>query len=124
MTELGSDDHPTPTLTSSGGRELTAWDSTADAMRPVNHPSVLTGAQLGEYRLERRLGAGGMGEVFAARRSTGELVALKLLSATSATRLYRFKREFRTLADLAHPNLVRLYELTIPKSGVAYFTME
>jgi serine/threonine protein kinase len=77
------------------------------------------------YRLERTLGAGGMGEVFAARHiDTGELVALKVLSATTATRLYRFKREFRALADVTHRNLVRLGELVIPESGSAFFTME
>jgi hypothetical protein len=66
-----------------------------------------------------------MGEVFAARHiDTGELVALKVLSTTTATRLYRFKREFRALADVAHRNLVRLHELVVPASGSAFFTME
>jgi len=81
--------------------------------------------QLGSHRLVRKLGAGGMGEVFAARHTgTGEAVALKTLSSTSATRLYRFKREFRALADVEHRNLVRLHELVVPEVGPAFFTME
>ena len=102
------------------------------------------GARVGDYVLEQRLGAGGMGEVFAARHvRTDELVALKTLSSTTATRLYRFKREFRALADVSHRNLIRLYELVVPDvgqtssasldsiselpdehDGLAFFTME
>jgi hypothetical protein len=80
---------------------------------------------LGEFVLERKLGAGGMGEVFAARHvETGEQVALKRLARASATSLYRFKREFRALADVVPPNLVRLGELVIMPGGAAFFTME
>jgi serine/threonine protein kinase len=77
------------------------------------------GTRLGKYVLERRLGIGGMGEVFAARHvASNELLALKTLSSTSATRLYRFKREFRVLADVAHRNLVRLHELVVPDGNL------
>lgn len=83
--------------------------------RSREQPGLAIGARLGDYVLERRLGVGGMGEVFAARHvGSNELLALKTLSSTSATRLYRFKREFRVLADVAHRNLVRLYELVVP----------
>ncbi|MFO7566000.1 MAG: protein kinase [Enhygromyxa sp.] len=101
----------------------TECDDTASA---ADRRSQLTlPRQLGEFMLERRLGAGGMGEVFAARRiETGELVALKRLTGASATSLYRFKREFRVLADVVHPNLVRLGELVITPEGEAFFTME
>ncbi|MEM9454846.1 MAG: protein kinase [Myxococcota bacterium] len=85
----------------------------------------LVNARLGNYQLERKLGTGGMGEVFAARHvETGKPVALKILSSTTGTRLYRFKREFRVLADLSHRNLVHLFELVIPPGGPAFFTME
>lgn len=80
---------------------------------------------LGGYRLERRVGAGSMGEVFAAhKRGSDERVALKILSTTTATHLVRFKREFRTLADVEHPNLIRLHELVVPERGPAFFSME
>jgi predicted ATPase/tRNA A-37 threonylcarbamoyl transferase component Bud32 len=93
------------------------------AVLPVGGESI--GQRLGRYQLERRLGAGGMGEVFAARTRDGkEYVALKTLAKSHATLRYRFKREFRALADLEHPNLIRLGELVVPPDGIAYFTME
>jgi len=64
------------------------------------------------FRIERRLGKGGFGvvyEAFDARR--GARVALKLLRRRDPGSLFRLKREFRTLADLSHPNLVVLHEL-------------
>ncbi|MCA9711007.1 MAG: protein kinase, partial [Myxococcales bacterium] len=83
------------------------------------------GGRLGDYHLDRKLGAGGMGDVFEAHHlETGERVALKTLSSTSATRLYRFKREFRALADISHRNLIRLHELVVPRTGLPFFTME
>nr|WP_255216632.1 serine/threonine-protein kinase [Pseudenhygromyxa sp. WMMC2535] len=83
------------------------------------------GMQVGGYALERLLGAGGMGEVWAVSAiGGGPPLALKLLSGTSPTRLYRFKREFRALADVEHPNLIRLHELVVPADGQPYFTME
>ncbi|PRQ09028.1 serine/threonine-protein kinase [Enhygromyxa salina] len=86
---------------------------------------VAIGDRLGDYEIERRLGAGGMGEVFAARSlATGERVALKVLAQAGSTALYRFKREFRALADVTHPNLIALHELVIAREGPPFFTME
>jgi tetratricopeptide (TPR) repeat protein/tRNA A-37 threonylcarbamoyl transferase component Bud32 len=50
-------------------------------------------------------------------------VALKLLRHASGRDLYRFKKEFRALADIVHPNLVALHELHAA-DGKWYFTME
>jgi tetratricopeptide (TPR) repeat protein len=66
----------------------------------------------GRFRLVRRLGQGGSGLVYAVYdRDRGEEVALKTLSVPSAAAIYRLKREFRALADVAHPNLAVLHEL-------------
>ena len=61
---------------------------------------------------ERLLGRGAVGTVYLVRdRETGEQLALKKLFGLDAKSVLRLKREFRTLADVRHPNLVKLYEL-------------
>ena len=76
------------------------------------------------FRIIRRLGAGGMGVVYAAEdRERGHLVALKTIKHADYETLYRLKREFRALADLSHINLVALYDLVV-EEGSCFFTME
>jgi len=76
------------------------------------------------FEIKRRLGAGGMGVVYEAYdRERETSVALKTLRHLDAQGLYRFKREFRALQDLEHPNLVRLGEL-INERGQWFLTME
>jgi eukaryotic-like serine/threonine-protein kinase len=78
----------------------------------------------GRFRLEERLGEGSFGVVYAALDTRdGTRIALKRLRAFHSDDLYRLKREFRTLADVVHPNLVRRYELWF-EGGEAFFTME
>jgi serine/threonine protein kinase len=90
----------------------------------ISRTPALAGT-VGDYVLDRKLGAGGMGEVFAAHHvHTRQVVALKFLSGSRPRQLYRFKREFRSIADLTHPNLVKLYALTVPHEGRPFFTME
>lgn len=87
-------------------------------------PGEGSGQRLGSYRLIRRLGAGGTGVVHEALDDArGLRVALKTLTRMSPRALYRFKREFRSVADLVHPNLVRLYELGVDE-GTWFLTME
>ena len=79
---------------------------------------------LDRYTVLRRIGAGGMGVVYQVfDRERSAVVALKMMQRYDAASLYRFKREFRTLADVKHPNLVGLYELA-SHNGHWYFTME
>jgi serine/threonine protein kinase len=76
------------------------------------------------YDLLRSLGEGATGVVYLALdRETGEEVALKKLFRIDQRSVMRFKREFRSLADLHHPNLIKLYDLQ-HASDAWFLTME
>jgi serine/threonine protein kinase len=76
------------------------------------------------FVVERRLGAGAFGTVLVAwDQSREQRVALKRLERVDPASIYRFKQEFRALADVVHPNLVRLHELFALESGWC-FTMD
>jgi serine/threonine protein kinase len=65
------------------------------------------------YELVRPLGEGAAGAVFLAiDRETGEQLALKKLFRMDQKTVLRLKREFRSLAKLNHPNLIKLYDLS------------
>ena len=89
--------------------------------------------KLGEYELLRELGRGSFGVVYEARHlQRQDVVALKTLPTApagpqdvirDAERLHRFKREFRSLADISHPNLVGLHSLE-SDGNQWFFTMD
>jgi eukaryotic-like serine/threonine-protein kinase len=79
---------------------------------------------LERFEFRGRLGQGGMGVVWRAwDKELGHDVALKTLATVDADAIYRLKREFRSLAQLSHPNLINLYELFC-EEDVWFFTME
>jgi hypothetical protein len=76
------------------------------------------------FEVVRQLGAGGSGVVYeAVDRQQGSTVAIKSLRKLDARALLGFKKEFRALQDLHHPNLVTLGEL-LQQEGHWFFTME
>ncbi len=78
----------------------------------------------GRFEHRGELGAGEVGIVHRVLdRARDEEVALKVLRRLGGRELYRFKREFRMLADLEHPNLVRLHDL-FEVGGDWMYTME
>jgi serine/threonine protein kinase len=76
------------------------------------------------FKVERRLGQGGMGVVYLAfDKERGAKVALKTVTRLSARGIASLKNEFRSLADVTHPNLVALHEL-VSEGQEWFFTME
>ena len=82
----------------------------------------------GRYRLECRLGRGGMGTVYVAMDTALERpVALKLIRDDVAGPLdlaSRFRREARAAAGFAHPHVVRVYDFGVERSGRPFLVME
>lgn len=74
----------------------------------------MAGQRIGQYKVLRELGRGGMGVVYLAERADGEFrkqVAIKLIAPTADEQIkQRFRRERQILADLEHPNIARLLD--------------
>jgi serine/threonine-protein kinase len=83
--------------------------------------------QIAHYRVQEKIGAGGMGEVYRAYDTRlGRSVALKVLPeafAHDAERMARFEREAKVLASLNHPNIASIYGLE-ESNGVRALVME
>ncbi len=82
---------------------------------------------IGPYRILETIGSGGAGTVYRAKdRRSGDTVALKLLStgpALDPRAARRLAREFETLADLSHPNVVKVFDSGVFQ-GYPYLAME
>lgn len=91
-------------------------------------PELDAGTRLGAWMLERKIGEGGMGTVYAARRSDGhfeQAAAVKLLRGLpSAAALEYLARERQILASLTHPNIARLLDGGATPQGQPYLVME
>ncbi len=80
---------------------------------------------VGRYELGKRLGVGGMGEVWEAHHpALKATVAIKLLRIESRSALARFEAEARVTAQLSHPSTVRVYDYGILGDWLAYYVME
>lgn len=88
---------------------------------------LLVGKTIGHYFLEKRLGEGGMGEVYAARHvELGRRCAMKILKADlkrDQEAIDRFFNEARAVNQIHHPNVVDVFDVGMD-DGVAYLTME
>ncbi|RME71064.1 MAG: serine/threonine protein kinase, partial [Planctomycetota bacterium] len=83
--------------------------------------------QLGDFVLERKIGQGGMGEVYLAHQvSLDRTVAVKVLPRSLASQenfIERFQREAKAAANLIHPNVIQIYSIGV-EQGTPYFAME
>jgi tRNA A-37 threonylcarbamoyl transferase component Bud32 len=126
---------PGPAATSGGFEECPACGTCYDTgtgrcasdpapLVPVPMPRALAG----RYRLERRLGSGGMGKVYeAVDDALARRVAVKVLRddwVRSDSAVRRFEREARALAGFAHPNVVGLYDYGVGEGAPPFLVME
>ncbi len=110
-------------------RTLYQW-LTASTPDPGSGPTADTResgpVRIGRYAIERKLGEGGMGVVYAARdERLGRTVALKTMSslADDETARKRFWREARAAASVNHPNVCQIYEIGEDAGGL-FIAME
>lgn len=92
-------------------------------------PDDRAGQTVGNYRIIREIGRGGMGAVYLAERADGEFqqeVALKVVRRSFADSDLgrRFRRERQILASLNHPNIARLLDGGVSADGEPFFAME
>ncbi len=100
----------------------------AEPARPEQPGAVEPGRRLGAWAIVGRIGAGGMGDVYEARRADGSYegrAAVKLLKRgmDSAAVLQRFAQERQALARLAHPHIATLLDAGASEEGLPYFVM-
>src|SRR6185503_9003839 len=87
----------------------------------------MIGEVLDGHEILRPLGDGGMGEVYLARATSGELRALKIVRAdrqAAQQAAARFKREVLALGKLRHPAIIRILDAGRLPSGSLYMSME
>jgi serine/threonine-protein kinase len=114
---------------------VAVWISTATAIAvygahriEVLRQEVVAARRLGPYQLKKRLGAGGMGEVYLAEHVLLKRpCAVKLIRperAGNPAELQRFEREVRATSALTHPNTVQVFDYGHADDGTFYYAME
>lgn len=97
---------------------------------PIPAPEVMLrpGIKIGEYLVESKLGAGGMGEVWRASHPIiGKKVAIKVLDedlTTSPQAIVRFIQEARSVNQIGHRNIIDIFAFGELADGRPYFIME
>jgi hypothetical protein len=115
-----------PALEAMIGLGQSGVDSRASQQSRLRNAPHIDG-ELGDFRIVREIGRGGMGVVYEAEQiSLGRRVALKVLpfaAMLGEQQLRRFKNEARAAATLKHPNIVSVYSVGCER-GVHYYAME
>lgn len=129
-----------PALADEIGSLLAAHDETGpqllglapgavDGLVRAHADALRIGQRLGAYRLVRRIGSGGMGDVYLGERADGafeKAVAVKVLrdGLVGEMAVHRFERERQILASLDHVNLAKVFDGGVTEEGLPYFVME
>ncbi|HWB09007.1 MAG TPA: serine/threonine protein kinase [Pirellulales bacterium] len=96
-------------------------------LRRSMRQAAIEARQLGQYSLEEKIGAGGMGVVYRGRHAMlRRPTAIKLLDADKTTEqaISRFEREVHLTSQLNHPNTIAIYDYGRTPEGVFYYAME
>ena len=109
------------------GFQRPAGDTCCDVSSPDDSPPAGDERRLGDFRLLREIGRGGMGVVYEAQQiSLGRRVALKVLpfaAVLDSRQIARFKHEAQAAAQLNHPNIVSVFAVGVER-GVHYYVMQ
>jgi eukaryotic-like serine/threonine-protein kinase len=101
---------------------------TSASYTPTADPSFAVPSPIGPYRFVRKLGEGGMGQVWLAEQTAPfqRLVAIKLIRAgvSDNVLLERFESERQALARMNHPAIAKVYDAGTAPDGTPYFVME
>lgn len=120
MTEESSHSNPTPLVGATSGFEATSTYASTDPA-----PGYIIASR---YKLEQKLGEGGMGEVWVAKQTepVKRRVALKLIKAgmDSKSVLQRFEQERQALALMDHPNIAKVLDGGLTDDRRPFFVME
>src|ERR1700756_4188533 len=121
LSELKSESSNAPTLDSVDGA-LVSGSTQYPATGTVEQRSI------GRYLLLKKLGEGGMGQVWLAQQTAPvrRQVALKLIKAgmCDETMLHRFQSERQSLAIMDHPSIAKVFDAGATPDGQPYFVME
>ena len=101
--------------------------SSPESPEPLETPVDLTGRTIADFAVLRKIGQGGMGQVYLARQqSLKREVALKILRkemAENAVALKRFRAEAEAVAKISHPNIVQVYAVGV-QDGLHFMALE
>src|ERR1700731_3220719 len=115
-----------PALVEAQMDNVTQTTDPAGAAAPPSAAPDLTGRVLGDFQVLRRLGQGGMGQVYLAEQvSLKRMVALKILKpdlAANAVSLQRFEAEAKAVARATHSNIVQVHA-SGESDGVHYIAL-
>jgi len=104
-----------------------AFTLVVERLRREAQKAAIDAQQLGQYTLERKLGAGAMGVVFKGHHSMlRRATAIKMLDVDKVNdeSIQRFEREVQITCQLNHPNTIAIYDYGRTPEGVFYFAME